>query len=398
MLSEDMPKGVACPVYPEEEKSSVSSWIVFLMVILTGLVFAYFHNRHVSGNLSGWKLDMLAQSENGRLSGELLDKEQITADGTTGQVLWVKGEGTPVPFTLRSPQTVRMRVRAYFPRLAFGPESWNLTINGHEAAVLRPEWKGEFSRFDIVVHKKFFVSGENTLEFRTSGTSNSKVGLEYINLRNYAGISKRFPRALVYYDGNYAQGTAFASPFDYLLYPSALFVLWVLAANLARFARGAELKDTLKRSFYCFVPVTIVFFAAVIYSLISTKTIVCGRDAFLAIAFGPLAAYAAYHAAALSRSAVPLLWRSDALPSLFSKVPAIGLGSDDRPKKTVAALRFIGRHAATTAVVVFMVCLFAAGVSMIVRRQDVAERLADAAYFSLVFGVLLRIFDLEKEE
>lgn len=398
MLSEDMPKGVAGSEYPEEERSSVSSWIVFLLVILTGIFYAYFHNLYVTGDLSGWKLDMLVQNENALLSGELLDKASVTADGKTAQVLWVKGASAPVPFLIDYPQTVRLRVNAYFPRLAFGPGSLALTINGHDAAVLTPEWNGGFSKFDLVVHKKFFNAGKNTLEFRTSGTSNARLGLEYINLRNYAGISKRFPRALVYYDGNYALRTAFARPFDYLLYPSVLFVLWVLAANLARLERGAVLRETLKRSFYCFVPATTVFFGSFLYSKITSKTIVFGPDTFFIIAVGLLAVYAVYHAVILAWSAVPLLWGSGILSSLFSRIPAFTTGQAERPGVTFAALRFIGRHAATTAVAVFMVCLFAAGLSMILKRQDVAERMADAAYFSLVFGVLLRIFDLRKEE
>ena len=398
MLSEDLPKGVDGTGYHEEGKSSISSWIVFLLVILTGLVFAYFYNRHVTDDLSGWKLDMLTQSENGRLAGALLDKETVSADGKSAPVVWIKGEGTPVPFTIGAPQTLRMRINAFFPRLAFGPESFKLTINGHEAAVFKPEWNGSFSRFDIVVHKKFFVPGDNRLEFRTSGTSDSKVGLEYINLRNYAGISKRFPMALVYYDGNYAQGAAFSQPFNYLLYPSALFVLWVLVANLARVSQRAELRLTLRKSFYCFVPAAALFLLAVVYSIISTKTIVCGRDTFLALAFGPLAVYASYQALTLAWSAAPLLWRSDSLSSVLSRIPSASFTAGDRPVKTIAALKFIGRHAATVAVAVFMVCLFTAGLLMIFKRQDVAERMADVAYFSLVFGVLLRIFDLKKEE
>ncbi len=399
MLSEDMPKGVAHSEYPTEEKSSASSWIVFVLVVITGLFFAYFNNRYVSDDLGGWKLDLLSQSENGRLTGELLDKENLSASGSVERVLWMKGDGeAQVPFLMESPQTVRMRLRAYFPRLAYGAESLTVTVNGHEAAFLKPEWNGEFARFDMVMHKKFFNPGENALAFKTTGAAPARIGLDYINFRNYSGISKRFPRALVYYDGNYSERAAFARPFDYLLYPSALFVVWILAANLARFSRGAQLRETLRKSFYLFLPASAVFSGSTVYSKLTNRTIAYDHDTFLFLAAAPIAVYAFYHAVRAAWAVIPLLWRKDTMSSFFSRVASVRLKPAGETGRTIAVLRCIGRHAATTFVVLFMVCLFIAGLSMIAKRQDVAERLADVAYFSLVFGVLLRIFDLKKEE
>lgn len=398
MLSEDMPKGVAHSEYPAEEKGSVSSWIVFVLIVITGLFFAYFNSRYVSDDLSGWKLDLLSQSENGRLTEKLLDKEKLSANGSVERVLWMRGDGAEVPFLMDSPQTVRMRLRAYFPRLAYGAESLTVTVNGHDAAFLKPEWNGEFARFDLVVHKKFFNPGENALAFKTTGRATERVGLDYINFRNYSGISKRFPRALVYYDGNYPERAAFARPFDYLLYPSALFVVWILAANLARFSPGAQLRETLRKSFYLFLPASTVFSASTVYSKLTNRTIAYDHDTFLVLVAAPVAVYAFYHSVRAARAVVPELWRKDTVSSFVSRVASVRLKPANETGRTIPVLRFIGRHAATTFVVLFMVCLFVAGLSMIAKRQDVAERLADVAYFSLVFGVLLRIFDLKKEE
>lgn len=397
MLSEDMPKGVAHSEYPAEVKSSASSWTVFLLVILTGLFFAYFNNRHVTDDLKGWKLDLLTQSENERLTAELLDKEKVPSGGSNQQVLWMRSDRV-VPFLMPSPLTVRMRMRAYFPALAYGPESLTVSINGHDAATLKPEWNGEFTKFDFVVHKKFFKPGKNALAFKTPGAASPRVGLDYINLRDYSGVSKRFPKALVYYDGNYTRQAAFANPFDYLLYPAALFVAWILAANLATFSRGERLKETLRRTFYLFLPATAVFFASTVYSKVTSSTIVSDRATFLTLVAAPVAFFALYHALRAVWAFVPLLWSGDKMSSFFTRLASVRRKPPVEAGRTIAALKFIGRHAATAAVVLFMVCLFIAGLSMIAKRQDVAERMADAAYFSLVFGVLLRIFDLKKEE
>ncbi|MBI5586904.1 MAG: hypothetical protein HY889_00885 [Deltaproteobacteria bacterium] len=397
MLSEDMPKGVAHSDCDTGQKSSVSSWIIFCLVILTGLFFAYFNNRFVAGGLKTWKADLLNQSDNNKLTGDLLVKEKFTANGAEERVVWLKGAESSVPFVIAEPQTVRMRMRAYFPSLAYGSATLTVSVNGRDAQTLIPGWNGGFAKYDLNIHKKFFKSGENVLGFRVGGSMNQKIGLDYINLRNYAGISNRFPKALVYYDGNYPDRAAFAMPYDYLLYPAVIFVVWILTANLVRVSRGYPLRETLKKSFYVYIPPAAVFLISTVYSKVTRYTLSCDPETFFILAGALAGAFIVYHAVLAAWVAVPDLWQQYTLASFKTKIGSIKFRPAASSAGPLTALRFIGTHAATTAVAVFMVCLIVAGVSMILKRQDIAERMADVAYFSLVFGVLLRIFDLKRD-
>lgn len=396
MLSEDMPRGLAHADCDTGQKSSISSWIIFCLVVVTGLFFAYFHNRYVAGGLKTWKADLLNQSENSKLTGDLLVKEKFTANGAEERVVWLKGTESGVPFVIAEPQTVRMRMRAYFPPLAYGSATLTVAVNGRDAQTLIPDWNGAFAKYDLNIHRKFFKEGENVLSFRVGGSQNQKIGLDRINLRNYAGISNRFPKALIYYDGNYPERAAFSMPYDYLLYPAVLFVVWILTANLVRVSSGYPLRETLKKSFYVYIPPAAVFLISTTYSKVTRYTLLFDPQTFFILAWALAAAFIVYHAVLAARVVFPEMMRQYAMGSWKTKI-SIKLRPAGSSAGPMTALRFIGAHAATAAIVVFMVCLIAAGVSMILKRQDVAERMADVAYFSLVFGVLLRIFDLKRE-
>lgn len=145
------------------------------------------------------------------------------------------------------------------------------------------------------------------------------------------------------------------------------------------------------------MPVITGFLGSAVFSYFSNYIILYDPKSFTILALLPSSIIIAYSFFKISLRAVPALWRKASLNSIVDMIMGIKL-----PVKKIGgglfSFKSAVRHASTLAVLAFIVCLSSAGFLLIVKRQVVAERMADIAYFSLVFGVLLRIFDVRKEE
>lgn len=387
-------------------------WFWLSVVIITGVFLAYFHNMFVFRGFRPVNMDILSDNDNRLLerAPELSRRVRFVAKNRETRLIWLGEKESAVPFYMEEPHMQRVKLRGFFPKVTYAKARIMVFVNGRLINTLSPDWKGDFERFDFYIPRGAFKSGENTFVLNTSGTNKYVMGLEGINLRNFAGRSKNFPRAVVLFDGNYmARGLKpFKKPLDYLLFPFSMFLAWIIPANLMRVALKKPLGPMLKKMLFWYIPVAAILLIFAVFSWVTEFTLILHPDSFFSLVFAPAAVAAVYGLPKLayvylkgSKTPEEGVFEQEGMVKDEAPAP-LPLTREASPSPNNARfkrlLKFAARFGSKAAVVGFALFLSAAGVLLIVRNQGLAETMADIAYFLLVFGVLIRFFDVERTE
>ncbi|MBI1911579.1 MAG: hypothetical protein HYS21_06220 [Deltaproteobacteria bacterium] len=386
-----------------ERTGSIASWLMLAFMLLVGVFYAYFENKYVSRNFEQFKLDMLSEADNSLIADDpiLNTRDKKTIRGNDTFLLWFGGDSrSSIPFKITDPQALRVKVRAFFPEMKSGP-SVLVTVNGNRAYEYEPDWNGKLSRFEFNIAGSLLSEGNNQIEFKTDGAHNIKAGYETINLRNYIGVSKRFPRSFIFFDENHPEPSFKDKPYAYLFFTASMFLVWVIGANFIRAANDISLVRGFRTVILWHAPFALSFFGLFLYSKMTENILVLHPDSFYTFVFIPAAFIFVYYPSRLLIVFMAKV-RKDGIPikGIATKFSFLKFNATHENDEGLAGsiIWFLIKHAATIAIVSFMILLSSAGAFMIFKRQDIAERMADIAYFSLVLGVLLRIFDLKRQD
>lgn len=383
----------------KNDKGLSKGWGWLIFVVASGFFLAFVFNMYVTSDFRQRNIDALSVGDNPHIEGrpELMKREKFTAKGRESMLVWSGEKNLELPLALEEAEAQRIRILGYFPKVTYGKTDVTVTVNGRHVKTLSPEWKAGYEKFSFNVGADAFKAGLNTLVLGLDGQNRYIIGYELINLRNYAGKNRNFPKASIQFDENYVKNPKrpFTRPLDYLLFPSLLFLLWIAAANLARAYSGRSMKDALRRVFYLNLPSSVIFAAFWIYTAATPYTLEIDPLSFFIIIFAPCVGLIAYSLFVFAYRRLLDLRAGTGLGGLISRLPSVKKTSQSEGVlKGAALLKRLARHSGTVAIIAFMVFLALAGGSMIFKRQDIAERLADIAYFSLVFGVFMRIFEV----
>lgn len=367
---------------------------VFLFVTVFGAFLAYYSCMYVSGSFSVRRFDILSENDNPELSAPPLlpAKERVEVKGSALTLYYLEGGRQSIPFRAEDRRTLATRMSAYFPEVKYNRPELTVSVNGREIETVRPKWKGGMEKLDFDIPASALVKGGNLLTFGLTKGASYRIGYESINARDYAGVSKRFPRAYVLFDENMT-GRApnpYARPYDYILYPASVFLIWVIGANLIRAGAGTTALKGSKTLFYAYLPVCLLLTVAALFSALSRYTVVLDRYTFYILALAPGILCAAYGLLLYLRV------RPRLKEERVETRKTAGESTEPlKPRFTGRAFRFIYGNAGSIAVVVFAIFLSGAGLFLMLKRQDIADNLADIAYFSIVFAVVVRAFELK---
>ncbi len=382
---------------------SRKGWLWLIFVIASGFFFAFIHNMYVTPDFREKNIDALSVGDNPSIEGrpELMKREKFTAKGRESMLVWSGEKNIEVPLGLQEAEAQRIRILGYFPKVTYGKSDVTVQVNGRLVKTLSPEWKGGYEKFSFNLGADAFKAGLNTLSLVLEGQNRYIIGYELINFRNYAGKNRNFPKASIQFDENYAKNKArpFERPLDYLLFPSVLFLLWIAAANLARYCGALTMKKALRKVFYFNLPSAAVFAALYVFTLSTPYTLVMDPQSFLILIGAPCVFLIVYSLLVLGYRRLSGLKTGLGAEGLKSRLSSIGrVGTDQAGgiSKGASLFKRVARHSGTVAIIAFMVFLGLAGGFMIFKRQDIAEKMADIAYFSLVFGVFMRIFEVRE--
>lgn len=356
---------------------------------------------YVASDFQQRNIDALSVGDNPHIKErpELIKREKFTAKGRETMLVWSGEKNMELPFALEAAEAQRIRILGYFPKVTYGKTDVTVLVNGRQVKTLSPEWKAGYEKFSFNVESGAFQKGLNRLDIGLDGQNKYIIGYELINFRNYAGKNKNFPKVSIQFDENYSkvQRRPFARPLDYILFPALLFLLWLAAANLVRASGARTMKSALRRVFYFNLPSIMIIAALWAYTVLTTYTLVIETISFFVIISAPciwLIAYSllkiAYVKLAGMKSGLGAKGLGQRLSSIWRIEP------DGRVLKSAALLKRLARYSGTVAIIAFMVFLGLAGGFLIFKRQDIAEKMADIAYFSLVFGVFMRIFEVRE--
>ncbi|MBI5827556.1 MAG: hypothetical protein HZB22_07515 [Deltaproteobacteria bacterium] len=375
------------------EGGAIRLLAAFFFTMICGAFLAYYSSMYVSGGFSVRRFDILSESDNPELSAssQLPAKERVEAKGRDLTLLWLDGGRQSIPFRSEDRSTLAVRMNAYFPEVKYNRPELNVSVNGREIETVRPKWKGGMEKLDFDIPGTALAKGKNLLTFGLTKGASYRIGYESVNARDFAGVSKRFPKAYVLFDEN-MPGRAlnpYARPYDYILYPASVFLIWVIGANLIRAGRGTTALKGSKTLFYAYLPVCVLFIVSALFSALSRYTVVLDRTTFHILAFAPGILCVSYGLLLYLRGRARFKEERDETRKMAGeraapyKLRFIGRG-----------FKFIYRNAGSIAIVVFAVFLSGAGVFLMLKRQDIADNLADIAYFSIVFAVIVRAFEL----
>lgn len=385
----------------ENDRSARKGWLWLIFVAASGLFMAFVFNMYVTSDFVQRNIDALSVRDNPHIEErpELMKREKFTAKGRESLLVWSGEKKLELPLVLQEAEAQRIRILGYFPKVTYGKTDISVTINGRRVKTLTPEWKAGYEKFSFNVGADAFKAGINTLALGLDGQNRYVIGYELINFRNYAGKNRNFPKVTIQFDDNYAKShpSPLARPLDYLLFPAMLFLLWIAAANLARASYGSSMKKALRRVFYFNLPASIIVAALWLYTSATPYTMVIDPLSFIVIIVAPCVGLITYSLLVISYGKLSDMKAGASLEGLISRLPSLErTGQAVGVLKGAALLRRIARHSGTAAIIAFMVFLGLAGGFMIFKRQDIAERMADIAYFSLVFGVFMRIFEVRE--
>lgn len=383
----------------KNDKGLLTGWGWLIFVVASGFFLAFVFNMYVTSDFRQKNIDALSVSDNPHIEGrpELMKREKFTANGRESMLVWSGEKNLELPLALEEAEAQRIRILGYFPKVTYGKTDVTVTVNGRQVKTLSPEWKAGYEKFSFNVGADAFKAGLNTLVLGLDGQNRYIIGYELINFRNYAGKNRNFPKASIQFDENYAKDPKrpFARPLDYLLFPSLLFLLWIAAANLARAYSASSMKAALRRVFYLNLPSAVIVAAFWIYTAATPYTLVIDPLSFFVIISAPCVGLIAYSLLVFAYRRLLALRAGTGIGGLISRLSSVKKTSQaEGILKGAALLKRLARHSGTVAIIAFMVFLGLAGGSMIFKRQDIAEKLADIAYFSLVFGVFMRIFEV----
>ncbi len=371
-------------------------WVWFFSVICMGLFFAFFHNMYVFRDFRTIKFDILKKEDNPLIS-KVIKKERFRLAGREYNLVWMGNDNNTIPFYLKKPQTLRFKIVAFFPKSSDKKTKVIVSLNSKNATTLSPQWNSteEVSRF--VVPKDVFRNGRNILELTTIPDKKKLMaGLSSITIKNYLGKSSKFPRGYIVFDQNYLERglSPFGNSYDYLLFPSAMCLMWIIGVNLMAWATSKPLSLAMKRWMIVYLPVIFILSVSFLFSILSPYTVILHPDSFFAVVLGPALIVLIYSLFYL------VIWQSD---RLFKGEPVFEIKKKGqtiiaKTQSTGKAVLSVIRFAGTTAILAFIVLLLSAGVLMILNRQHMAEKMADVAYFTLVFGILMRLFDIKRDD
>ncbi|MFQ5464370.1 MAG: hypothetical protein ACE5EI_00430 [Thermodesulfobacteriota bacterium] len=380
---------------------SLKAALAVAAALALGFSFALFSNLFTYHDQEVFRADLLSGADNPLIAAtQASQRDVFVVNGRKESLVWLRDKSLEVPFAAKRPQALLFRLRAYFQKSNYTRAGVELTVNGRTVHTYKPRWKGGFEDIELMVPGAALIKGPNRLGIRVLGAGARRVGVENLRVKNYAGVSKNFPTSVVLFDENYhGEGySAYTRPLDYVFYPVAFFLVWLISANTAALG-GLPLSVALRKAFYVYLPTVVVLAGVVLFSVASAYTVVCRRDTFLIFVFVPGGLYFVYHnlrslARRLTRMPLPAAPRAPVEVRTKTRAPKLRL----RTERLAAGARFLVRHIATAAIAFFILCLLSAGVLLIFEYRTPAERLADVAYFSLVVGVLTRIFDLRRGE
>ena len=386
-----------------EKRNRLSGWLLFITALALGAFFSYFDSTFVAKEISPLSIDLMSEHHNPLLKGvpALLKKEKFTHSGKEVRVVWSEERDTVIPFHINSVQAFRLRIKGYFPRVSYGKSKAEVLVNGTALGAFEPRWEGEFEKISLNIPASYMKSADNSITIRTLGPNSYTVGYETLNIRNYTGNNRNFPRAYVLFDENYpALGLSpMARPYNYILYPAFVFVMWVVSGNLLRTAEGKGLEASLKKALLWYGPSVVIMLASTAFTGLTGLTLIYHPEGLYLLLFAPTALLSAYSLTllALRRLKNPPEKRTagerPARRTGILESEAVVNGYRSARRAAALAIRF----ASTSAILAFSVSLIAAGALLIARKQGPAERMADIAYFLLVFGVILRVFDVKRE-
>lgn len=362
-------------------KNRLKGFLILLFTLFLGLFIAWFGNMYtVDKKFEGLKIDLLSPDDNRAVTGNVsLKKESFSKGGHDTSLVWLDGEEHLIPFTVEKPRALRIRMSLYLPERKEG-NGVDIYINGVHSGTVFPKWKGRFEKLGFDASLSALKRGINTLSFSTGGV---RAGYESITARDIAGYNKRFPRVSVLFDENIDLRNRHArAPLDYVLFPAAAFIIWIFTANLIRHNRSIEIPEASGRLLALYLPTIFVFTGCAIFSGLTKYDIAFYPETFYLLALAPglfALGYNAARAALFTRA----LKRKEKC-------------AESKPgKHVIPALRFIYRNSGTIAVAGFMLFLSLAGVFLMFKQQETADRLGDAAFFSLLFAVIVRTLELK---
>lgn len=382
---------------------SKAAWVWLFLLMLIGAFYAYYYNHYVSGEFRPENLNVLAINDNPLLekAPKLRLRETFKNNGRDTSAVWFNGKDSVIPLLLGERQTRRLRLKIFFIRVAYGKPPVTVSVNGKWSAVFSPKWEGSFENFSFTVPQNAFRSGENHIKFTTAGEGSYVMGIDTVNIRNYTGIIKRLTRASVTFDENYSAmpGGSIGSIAQYVIFPAAIFLMWIISANVLHGATGSGLEAALRKTFYCHAAGTIPFAVCAMFSAMSPYRVLFFPQGFLVFFVIPFVMVMVYSGVrfVLSKSFKKAFAQKSAARGQRTPFAEFG-GVTGKWNKTKAVVLTIARYSGKSAVVAFAGFLSAAGLLLIVKKQEAAEMMADTAYFFLVYGVIMRLLDIRKDK
>jgi len=350
---------------------------LLLAIVVFGFLFVFFYQVLVDYDFSkvGFKVDMSKRETN--LEFYLLSGWTAPESSADKEAIWSKGGRSTVALYLPKKSAYRIRLNVLFPAGDLLQQGIGVFVNKEPVVTLKPKKLSNWQEFQFIIPYNLVSKGFNKIGLVNLSKEMGSIAYKNLEITNYKRIPLAFPGGYILFDKvrwlSLREGVSvnwrlclfggFLLPVFWMVYS-----IWLFSLSEIKFSR------ILRLDFFTYLPSIIILLAIYLFFRFFLYSTVFTRGVVLLLTIGLTSSTKAYQ-----------FYRYAQRPKIKAQIKFL---------KDIAGLEIVG----TMFIVSFMILLFISTLLLVLKQDNIADKVANGAYLALVSGVVLRLLAIRSKD
>lgn len=345
---------------------------LLIMIAIFGFLFIFFYRVLVVYDFS--KIDFKVD-----LSEQLVDKRLFLLSGwdrerkaNEERAIWSNAKSSMLVFLLPHKSTYQIRFKLLFLQKGLT----EVFVNKKLLTTFKSRETGKWQDFQFVIPHDLISKGFNKIGFVNLSKTTTPVGYKDLRITNYQRMPLTFPSGYGLFDEvRWLSGRKGVNVnWLFCLFGGFLMpVFWVVYSIWFFSLSGIKFSRILLFDFFTYLPSIIILLAIYLSSRLFLYIPAFTRGNFLLFTIGLASGTKAYQ-----------LYRYAQRPKINAQIKFL---------KDVVGKEIVG----TMFIVGFMILLFICAFFLILKQENIAEKVGNGAYLLLAIGLILRLIQSFRE-
>jgi len=346
-------------------------WLL-LVIVVFGFFFVFFYQVSVSYDFSkvSFKVNLADQPIDTRvylLSGWTTGEDKYDKDA-----IWSKEKCSTVAIFFPEKSAYQIKLSL----LSFEAGLIKIYVNKELLITLKPKKIDKWQEFQFIIPRNLISNGFNKIGLVNLSKEMKSIAYGNLEVINYQSIPLTFSSGFVLFDKARWLSKREGGNVNWRLCLFGGFLLpvfWIVYSIWLFSLSGIKFSRILRLDFFTYLPSIIILLAIYLSSRFFLYTPVFTRGNFLLFTIGLTSSTKAYQ-----------LHRYAQRPKIKAQIKFL---------KDVVGKEIVG----TMFIVGFMILLFICAFFLILKQENISEKVANGAYLLLVIGVILRLIQSFRE-